>query len=648
VLCFNTFFRGIRHYPSFEELSSMERYAGSLFQRARKRFFPWAGHGDVIASRPDPTEAVRAYLRSGQLARTDGLDDYDGDFSANVSSAATVDEPLYSPAAERSEKVPPDEPETPDQEPACRDEGEAASTPQSETAQAVPCEMIRSRGRTLIVGEDETALREHADRLSGEQECLLLLTGTGQRSPRLSWSGGHACLFCPEVRISGVFGHFRPAVSCSGEMLDAGEIAFGEPRVFDLVLDLTSQGCFATPRPPLGYYWPHRPEDLEVALDELPAMRGRFEKQHFISLVPQNCAHGHAGRRGCSRCIEACPYGALGAGKEAPVVDHLLCQGCLACVSACPTGAMEPLLAGRDELLARMEEAIARGGEGGAPPVLLLHREESDPDEALERVRDRMPAVTVSVEAPGLLGAECLLAALALGAAGVVVQKEGPEGKVLQSQVRWARTVLRALGRSPDRVQLGVAAERIEPPPPTPPLVSAEAKDFANRDKRTTLTRAVQRIGIGGPGSREVWEMPADACLGAVSLRGELCTLCMACAGACPTRALNPGGEEQPGIRFTESRCVQCGLCARVCPEGALSLLPRLSPDHLAEDAPVWLHREEPEKCRACGRPFASAGMLQKIRSTLGQRRGTDDPEWLTMCGECRVRTLFREQEDSP
>ncbi|MEF8889085.1 MAG: 4Fe-4S dicluster domain-containing protein, partial [Desulfohalobiaceae bacterium] len=162
------------------------------------------------------------------------------------------------------------------------------------------------------------------------------------------------------------------------------------------------------------------------------------------------------------------------------------------------------------------------------------------------------------------------------------------------------------------------------------------------------LSRAVQGLGSVEGEHREVWEVPSDACFGALSLRGELCTLCMACAGACPTRALIPGGEEQPGVCFTESRCVQCGLCARVCPEQALSLLPRLSMERLGSDSPIWLHREEPEKCRICGKPFASAVMLEKIRSTLGQGHGEDEPEWLTMCGECRVRTLFQEPEDSP
>ncbi len=627
----------------------MWRLAESLVQRTRKGVFP--ASEDTNSSKTahsDPTEIVQSHLRSGQFARTDGLDDYDTDFSVSAPAAGSEAEPVYRPSEERSEEIPAEEAEASEQKHAPEDGGDISCSPCSEKEQAIPCEMVLSRGRTLIVGEEETVLREHADRLSGELDCLLLLTGSSEKIPRLEWSGGHASLSCPQVRITGVFGAFRPEVSYSGEMRDACELALGESRVFDLVLDLSSEGVFAASRPPLGYYWPGQPDALEAALNEMPGMQGRFEKQHFIRPASEACAHGHAGIRGCSRCIEACPCGAIGAGKETPVVDHLLCQGCLACVRACPTGAIEPLLQGRRELLARMEEAIARCGDEGAAPVLFPHPEESEPGEAFERVRERMPAIPVPVEAPGLLGTECLLAVLAMGAAGVVVPTEGQEGEVLKSQVRWARTILRALGRSPARVQLATADSRFDAPPPSPSAVSAEAKDFASRDKRAMLSRAVQGLGFEEGGHREVWEVPSDDCFGAVLLQRELCTLCMACAGACPTRALIPGGEDQPGVRFTESRCVQCGLCARVCPEQALTLLPRLSVEHLGSDSPVWLHREEPEKCRICGRPFASAGMLEKIRSTLGQRRGEDEPEWLTMCGECRVRTLFQEPEDSP
>ncbi len=627
----------------------MSRFAGSFLQRVRKGASP-ATDGEAApgAARQDPTELLRAHLRSGAFSGSDGLDDYDADFSASVPFVGSEADTVGNSAGDQGA--------TPAQgqeaEPLSKERVPKAvgtSSPMSsETERAVPCEMIRSRGRTLIVGEEETALRERADSLNGELDCLLLLVQTGEESPRLGWSGGHACLFCPEARISGVFGAFRPTILYSGEMRDVVEMALGESRLFDLVLDLTQEGVFPSAFPPLGYYWVPQSEDLDRALTELPRMKGCFEKQHFIVHVPEKCAHGYAGMRGCSRCIEACPYGAIGEGRQVPSVDHLMCQGCLACASACPTGAIEPFLPGREELLSRLEEAIARCGSSGAAPVLLVHHEERDPAEALEHLRGYGPVASVPLQAPGLLGTECLLAALAMGAAGVVVPKEGPEGEVLESQVRWARTILRVLGRSPGRVQLAAPDSQFEPLPLSTPTASLKAEDFSIRDKRATLSRAVQQLGPDQAGSREVREMPPDACFGAVSLRGELCTLCMACAGACPTRALIPGGENEPGICFTESRCVQCGLCARVCPEQALSLFPRLSPERLGSQTPVWLHREEPEKCRVCGRPFASAGMLQRIRSLLRERRGEIEPEWLTMCGECRVRVLFEEPEDWP
>ncbi|MCP6275009.1 4Fe-4S binding protein, partial [Klebsiella pneumoniae] len=62
---------------------------------------------------------------------------------------------------------------------------------------------------------------------------------------------------------------------------------------------------------------------------------------------------------------------------------------------------------------------------------------------------------------------------------------------------------------------------------------------------------------------------------GAVLVDREACTLCMSCAGLCPTGALldNP---DSPELSFREEACIQCGLCANVCPEDAIRLEPRL------------------------------------------------------------------------
>jgi ferredoxin len=119
----------------------------------------------------------------------------------------------------------------------------------------------------------------------------------------------------------------------------------------------------------------------------------------------------------------------------------------------------------------------------------------------------------------------------------------------------------------------------------------------------------------------------------------------MGCVSVCPTSALRAGGDT-PQLRFAEWSCVQCGLCERACPERAITRSPRILYEAAGQRAVRVLHEEAPFRCVSCGKPFATASVMRRMREKLAGHWMFQKPEALRrleMCEDCRVKDMFRE-----
>ncbi len=188
--------------------------------------------------------------------------------------------------------------------------------------------------------------------------------------------------------------------------------------------------------------------------------------------------------------------------------------------------------------------------------------------------------------------------------------------------------------------------------------VPAHGRPIGLREPEATAAAAVL---LAAPDAVPAFDAPASP-LGRLDLDPERCTICGACAVACPTDALSlddgcpadapsldDGRADAPslesvlgasGLRHDPAACVGCGRCAAVCPESALTVRRGIDVERLRR-GPFALARREHERCATCGAELAPRQLRRRANELLGR---PDAP--LELCSGCAAR--LRPQTRAP
>jgi ferredoxin len=578
----------------------------------------------------------------------------------------------------------------------------AAALPEPEP---VPRVTYRSEGRLLIVGPADAAL-SWAEALADKLEVTVLVTGraAGRELPlerefpvysgrleRLSgWLGAFeakwvqenpidlelctrctACIeVCPEKAIDFSFqidldrcrAHRQCVVACgSVGAIDFDRRDAARDDSFDLVLDLERTPYFKLHQPPQGYWRPGADVAAQaLAITEIAAAVGSFEKPKYFAYKASICAHSRSGQPGCNLCIDVCSTEAIRADGDHIFVEPHLCMGCGACATVCPSGALTYGYPSVPDLSARVRTLLATyRASGGRDPCLLFHDEPGrDQILRLGRRGQGLPSRVIPVEVHHIAsaGIDVWLGALAYGASEVAVLATGAEApqyaEALAQQMGFADTIAQALGyqgthfhllRTPDSAQLEAAIWAIQPSLG----VRAPASFHWTADKRATIALAVEHLLAHAPTPQSLIPLVAGAPFGAISVNRDACTLCLACVGACPEGAiLDHPQAEAPQLRFIETKCVQCGICAATCPEDAITLVPRLALTPEARSARI-LNEAVLFNCMRCGKPLGPQKMIDNMLSKLAGHSMFAKPgalDRLRMCADCRVIDMMKSE----
>ena len=518
----------------------------------------------------------------------------------------------------------------------------AAALARLVSSAATPTSLVgyQSEGRVAVLGP-EARCGEAARALPSPLLATIIAPGDSASGPEGRFIRARV------VAVDGYLGAFR--IIGPEETLIAPSVLSAD-RPFDLVLDLHPVPLIESEVPPPGYY--HAPDEASLAraLAALPEMIGEFEKPRYFRYDPDICVHGGRGITACTRCLDACPTDAIRSAGEKVEVDPFLCQGGGVCASVCPSGAMRYAYPPAGDLLDGMRAALAAYREwSDEAPIILIHdREEGG--EWMQSHGAALPEYIIpcEVEELGSLGPEAWLVFLAYGARAVWLFESSPlpraVRRALDEQAALAHALLAGLGYSPsciawhdeDSLWQAPAAPLPERPP---------ARFAAIDEKRSLLAHAIDHLAAHAPAACESTPLPAGSPFGTIEVDTATCTLCMACPSVCPARALEAGGD-LPALRFVEWNCVQCGLCEKACPEGSIRRVPRFLYDAEARLEIRMLNEDRAFHCIRCGKPFATAKIIERMTDKLAAHWMFQKPEAvrrLQMCENCRVKDMFRD-----
>jgi ferredoxin len=408
------------------------------------------------------------------------------------------------------------------------------------------------------------------------------------------------------------------------------------------------------------------PGDPAAVLKAVLAARdlvGTFDKPRYIEFTADLCAHSRSKIVGCTRCLDLCPTGAIAPAGDHVAVDEHICAGCGQCSAACPTGAAAYAVPPADTLLRRLRALVTTYREGGGKQAVVLIHDDAHGTpliDALARFGDGLPAnvLPLAVNEVTQVGIEAIAAGFAYGAGAMrFLLRAKPRHDIsgLARTLALAQPILGGLGFEGERLAtvetddpdaLGAALraiDRLEAAPHPASFLPAGGK----RDVMRLSLRELQRAA---PTPVEVIALPQGAPFGAVEIRTEGCTLCLACVAACPTGALTDN-PERPMVRFAEDACVQCGLCKATCPEQVITLRPQLD-FRAATAAARVLKEEEPFHCIRCGKPFGVRSTIERVTAKLEGKHwmfqnSAQRLDVIKMCEDCRV-TAITEQEFDP
>ena len=509
-----------------------------------------------------------------------------------------------------------------------------------------------SSGRLALIGSVAEAAPV-AERTGGGLDTVIVAPpGDGPAG-----GGAVRVIHAAITTVEGHLGEFTLHAESDGAPVVVAPSPLTGGKSFDIVIDLRPEPALAHEVLPPGYFAPRGDEAaLAEAIEQAGDLVGEFEKPRYFRYDPDICAHGASGIRGCTRCLDACPTGAIRSISERIEVDPYLCQGAGVCASACPTGAVTYAHPPPSGQLAALRAALAAYREaGGRAPVLLFHDAEAGA-EWWPRIAPVAPESVIpwAVEEVGSIGMDAWTACIAWGARVVVLVPERVPGSVrreLDAQAGITRAILESMGYAPaflalaaDDAALDAALGAASGPAIDPPATFAPIGE-----KRTDVRLALDHLHDHARLRPEVADLPLAAPYGTVEADRDACTLCMACVSVCPASALQAGGDE-PRLSFIEMNCVQCGLCERACPESCITRTPRYLFDREARRRPRTLNEDQPFRCVSCGKVFGTTAVVVRMQQRLAGHSMFQAPGALArlqMCEDCRVKDLFRSEVGS-
>ncbi len=350
------------------------------------------------------------------------------------------------------------------------------------------------------------------------------------------------------------------------------------------------------------------------------------------------CLQYLKGRSICNSCLAVCQSGAIESSEDGGTLqfNHSACTGCGACISQCPVGALDSTSIPRDSFAELCSHYVQKN--------VLIIPETID----LENLDIDLPAgvIPLLVKNELMFDENYLLTLVGTSCRDIIIYSHANH-RLLLATIDFVNQVYhRKFGRNSifhcsTKEELELALAHLN----TNDYITrsfASRRSFLSKRAETSfwLENLVANENLG------IIESNGTPPLGSLIINTENCTLCLACAGACPMKALTVHPEDN-SLRFTASLCIQCGHCSLLCPEeNCLSLVPNHFLLEAASFSPQIVAQDELFSCLECGKEFAPRKAVQKIIDTMSQHF-SDDPvklKTLSCCPDCKAKLMIEQQ----
>lgn len=392
-----------------------------------------------------------------------------------------------------------------------------------------PTVSYESGGHTLIIGP--TMLIERITEPLSSMASITLLSVDGEPGTQSN------LYYADTVEISGFLGAFSVNVENHGKRVNLAQAAIGG-NTFDIVLDMSLNGLMSEEVPVPGYFPVGRGyPKLADALEEIPTLMGTFDKPKYFRLDPDLCAHSSRGVKGCERCVDACPAGALSSEGTDQTghriqINPYLCQGVGTCATACPTEAIHYALPNPTDTQKFIERLLANYHQaGGEKPIVLIcsSRHESYNVMALKVLPDNV--IPVVVEELPSVGIDSWFAALVNGATQVLfaASRHMPQTiqRILNQEVSMAQSLLTHLGLAKETIDiLYLESLREGMPVLCEQPLGLKLGDLIG-NKRERLFTALDALTETLNAQPSVQPLSISAPYGTIECQTSDCTLCM-------------------------------------------------------------------------------------------------------------------------
>jgi coenzyme F420-reducing hydrogenase delta subunit/Pyruvate/2-oxoacid:ferredoxin oxidoreductase delta subunit len=191
-----------------------------------------------------------------------------------------------------------------------------------------------------------------------------------------------------------------------------------------------------------------------------------------IEVLPMRSRIRTEACRGCSACIDVCPFNAIkrvsnGIGPHAHI-EPSLCRGCNLCIGVCPTYAATSSSLSPEWWGEKIEDALVHPAAAKAAQryvVLACQRRAGALEESVDK--ENVHAEVIRFRCVGQIQAGMMLELVRNGARGILVAgchpdrcRFGTGAKVANEQVEQARNTLRHLGLDPGLILTDASPSR--------------------------------------------------------------------------------------------------------------------------------------------------------------------------------------------